>query len=94
MAHLSWRKMVHPSVCLQTPRIIARTGPVSTSNQNEGSENMSIKQVRQVIVIVTNAIADATVGAVDIEKIAGAIDILGMLDESLARCTEGGEEST
>ncbi|MCI9507984.1 MAG: hypothetical protein HFF62_15720 [Oscillospiraceae bacterium] len=55
---------------------------------------MSIKQVRQVIVIVTNAIADATVGAVDIEKIAGAIDILGMLDESLARCTEGGEEST
>lgn len=54
---------------------------------------MSIKQVRQVIVIVTNAIADATIGAVDIEKIAGAIDILGMLDESLARCTEGGEES-
>jgi len=52
---------------------------------------MSIKQVRQVIAIVTNTIADATVGQVDVEKIEGAIDILGMLEESLAHCAEGGE---
>lgn len=54
---------------------------------------MSIEQVRQVIAIATNALADATVGPVDLEKIAGVIDILGMLDERLARCAEGGEGS-
>lgn len=81
-----------PTVELETPRIIARTGPVSTSNQNEGSENMSINQVRQVISIATNALADATVGKVDLEKIAGVIDILAMLDECLARCAEGGKQ--
>lgn len=54
---------------------------------------MSIKQVLQVITIATSTIADATVGPVDLEKLAGAIDILGMLEERLARCAEGGELS-
>lgn len=53
---------------------------------------MSINQVRQVISIATNALADATVGKVDLEKIAGVIDILAMLDECLARCAEGGKQ--
>ncbi len=54
---------------------------------------MSNKQVRQVLTIAANAIADATVGTVDLEKIAGALDILGMLEERLALCAEGGEQS-
>lgn len=55
---------------------------------------MSIKRVLQVLTIATNAIAEATVGqVVDMEKIGGAIDILGMLEDNLSRCVEGGERS-
>lgn len=53
---------------------------------------MSNKRVLQVIAIATNALAEATSGPVDMEKIGGAIDILGMLEDKLARCGDGGEQ--
>lgn len=53
---------------------------------------MSIKRVLQVLAIATNAIAEATSGPVDMEKIGGAIDILGMLEDKLTRCADGGEQ--
>ena len=54
---------------------------------------MSIKRVLHVLTIATNAISEATVGPVDMEKIEGALDILGMLEESLEHCVEEGEKS-
>ena len=54
---------------------------------------MSIKLVLRVLTIATSVIAEATVGPVDMEKIEGALDILGMLEERLADCEEGGERS-
>ena len=54
---------------------------------------MSIKRVLRVLTIATSVIAEATVGPVDMEKIEGALDILGMLEERLADCEEGGERS-
>lgn len=54
---------------------------------------MSINRVLQVLTIATNAIADATTGEVDMDKICGAIDILRMLEEELIRSVDGGEQS-
>ena len=51
---------------------------------------MSVSQILQVLIIVTGTLADATVGPPDKEKISGAVDILGMLEDTLmAQVNEG-----
>lgn len=51
---------------------------------------MSVSQILQVIVIVTDTLADATVGTLDKDKVSGAVVILGMLEETLMAQANGG----
>ena len=54
---------------------------------------MSVSQILQVIVIVTDALSDAAVGPLDKEKVAGAVGILGMLEDTLMAQANGGMEN-
>ena len=51
---------------------------------------MSVSQILQVIFIVTDTLADATTGTLDKEKVAGAVGILGMLEDTLTAQVNGG----
>ncbi len=54
---------------------------------------MSVSQILQVILIVTDTLADATVGPLDKDKIVGAVGILGMLEDTLMAQANGGMEN-
>lgn len=54
---------------------------------------MSVSQILQVIVIVTDTLADATVGSLNKDKVAGAVSILGMLENTLMGQENGGMEN-
>lgn len=52
---------------------------------------MSVTRILQTIIIANNALADAVAGEVDTKKIGGIIDILGMLEKTLATVGAGDE---
>lgn len=54
---------------------------------------MSVSQILQIIVIVTDTLADATVGPLDKEKVVGAVGILGMLEDTLMALENGGAKN-
>lgn len=54
---------------------------------------MSVSQILQVILIVTDTLADATVGPLDKDKIVGAVGILGMLEDTLIAQANGGVQN-
>ena len=51
---------------------------------------MSIRQILQIIIIANNALADSLVGEPWKEELGGVVDILGMLENTLASQVRGG----
>ncbi len=50
---------------------------------------MSVAQILQVILIVTNVLADNTVGTPDTDELGGIVAILGMLEDELLAQVKG-----